>query len=121
VIDWDKVFPAVTVVVHTYRPSCDCDEPATGITRVEDPHRGGGGPVTEDWVRRWLCATGPVTIKPVLDIVGQAPVDAYEIPDRHRQAVRLMTPADTFPFASSTRSEHHQIDHTGTRRLPNAA
>ena len=38
-------------------------------------------------------------------------MDAYEIPDRHRQAVHLMTPADTFPCASST-SRTQQIDHT---------
>ncbi len=38
-------------------------------------------------------------------------MDAWEIPDRHRQAVHLMTPADTFPFSSST-SRTMQIDHT---------
>lgn len=46
-----------------------------------------------------------------MDIEGQAPVDGYEIPDRHRQAVHLMTPADTFPFASNT-TRRKQIDHT---------
>ena len=50
-------------------------------------------------------------ITPVIDLAGQAPVDAWEIPDRHRQAVHLMTPADTFPFSSST-SRTMQIDHT---------
>jgi hypothetical protein len=38
-------------------------------------------------------------------------VDSYEIPDRHRQAVEIMTPADIFPF-SSLLGEGHQIDHT---------
>ena len=38
-------------------------------------------------------------------------MDAWEIPDRHRQAVHLMTPADTFPFSPST-SRTMQIDHT---------
>ena len=38
-------------------------------------------------------------------------MDAWEIPDRHRQAVHLMTPADTFPFSTST-SRTMQIDHT---------
>jgi hypothetical protein len=46
----------------------------------------------------------------VLDIEGLAPVDAYEIPDRHRRAVRLMTPADTFPFSTSL--DPDQVDHT---------
>jgi hypothetical protein len=38
-------------------------------------------------------------------------VDAYEIPDRHRQAVHLVTPADTFPYGSSL-SRTMQVDHT---------
>lgn len=105
-IDWEKVFPRVTVHVHTYRASCGCDEPASGIVRTE-----GGGPVTHEWVRHWLGAHARFTIRPVLDIEGQAPVDAYEIPDRHRRAVHLITPADTFPFGSCT-SRRQQIDHT---------
>ena len=40
-----------------------------------------------------------------------APVDAYEIPDRHRQAVHLMSPADTFPYGSCL-SRTGQVDHT---------
>ncbi|MDQ3616141.1 MAG: hypothetical protein M3393_05855 [Actinomycetota bacterium] len=39
-----------------------------------------------------------------------APVDAYEIPDPHRQAVHLRTPADCSPFSSST-SRKVDIDH----------
>jgi hypothetical protein len=50
-------------------------------------------------------------IQPVMDLAGQAPVDAYEIPDRHRQAVHLMTPADTFPYSTCT-SRTQQVDHT---------
>ena len=52
-----------------------------------------------------------MTIRPVLDLTEQSPVDAYEIPDRHRQAVHLITPADTFPYSSSL-SCMQQIDHT---------
>jgi len=37
-------------------------------------------------------------------------VDSYEIPDRHRQAVHLMTPADIFPFSSNL-SRKKPIDH----------
>ncbi len=76
------------------------------ILRVE-----GHGPVTEDWIRETLGAKARFTVRPVLDLAGQAPVDAWEIPDRHRQAVRIMTPADTFPYASST-SDSMQVDHT---------
>jgi hypothetical protein len=106
-IDWAKVFPSVTISVHTYTPACDCDEPATGITRADD-----AGPVTDQWVRHWLGDHARFTIRPVLDIEGQAPVDDYQIPERHRRAVSLMTPADTFPFASSTRSRSYQVDHS---------
>ena len=93
--------PSVTLHVHTYAGA----EP-TGTARAE-----GHGPVTEEWVRTHLGPHARFTIRPVLDIEGQAPVDAYEIPDRHRQAVHLMTPADTFPWGVST-SRAQQIDHT---------
>ena len=86
--------PTVTLYVHTYAGA----EP-TGIARAE-----GHGPVTEEWVRAHLGPHARFTIRPVLDIAGQAPVDAYEIPDRHRQAVHLMTPADTFPGARAPRA-----------------
>jgi hypothetical protein len=69
------------------------------------------GAMTEAWVRDHLTRAAHVTVKPVLDLQGQAPVDAYEIPERHRQAVQLMTPADTFPFGSCT-SRDMQVDHT---------
>lgn len=100
-IDTADLLPQVTLYVHTY-----AGVDALGVARVE-----GHGPVTEDWVRRLLGPRARFTIRPVLDLAGQAPVDAYEIPDRHRQAVHLMTPADTFPFANST-SREMEIDHT---------
>jgi len=100
-IDWSRLLPAVTMFVHLYA-GVDGD----GIARIE-----GSGPVTEAWVRRHLGPQSRFTIRPVLDLAGQVPVDAYEIPERHRQAVQLMTPADTFPFSSSI-SRSHQIDHT---------
>jgi hypothetical protein len=100
-LDWSSVMPTVTVHVHTY-----AGPEATGTARVE-----GHGPVTEAWVRRHLGPQMRFTIRPVLDLVGQAPVDSYEIPDRHRQAVHLMTPADTFPWGAST-ARTQQIDHT---------
>jgi hypothetical protein len=40
-----------------------------------------------------------------------APVDGYEIPDRIRDAVHLMSPADAFPYASSV-SKRTDLDHT---------
>ncbi len=104
-LDWAEVLPAVTLHVHTY-----VGHEATGVVRVE-----GHGPVTDAWVREHLGPRARVTIKPVLDIAGQAPVDAYEIPDRHRQAVQFMTPADTFPWGVSS-ARTLQIDHTEAYR-----
>ncbi|MGH3362115.1 MAG: DUF222 domain-containing protein, partial [Nocardioides sp.] len=102
-VDWSTLLPAVTVFVHVYGGP----DPSEGIARAE-----GAGPVTETWLREYLGPHARFTIRPVLDLEGQAPVDAYEIPDRHRQAVHLMTPADTFPYASSLTARHQQIDHT---------
>ncbi|UAL30511.1 hypothetical protein K8W59_03010 [Nocardioides rotundus] len=100
-IDWAALLPTVELFVHCYAGP----EP-TGIARVE-----GQGPVTQAWVRTVLGERARFTVRPVLDLEGQAPVDAYEIPDRHRRAVHLMTPADIFPWGSS-RSRSMQIDHT---------
>ena len=99
--DIADLLPRVTMFVHTYAGPA-----AEDIVRVE-----GLGPVTTDWVRHTLGPRARFTIRPVLDLAGQAPVDAWEIPDRHRRAVHLMTPADIFPFASST-SRSMEIDHT---------
>ena len=93
--------PVVNLYVHTYAGS-----DGEGIARLE-----GHGAVTEAWVRDVLGPTCRFKIHPVIDIEGMAPVDAYEIPDRHRQAVQIMTPADTFPHGSCT-SRDMQDDHT---------
>ncbi len=96
--------PQVTLHLHAYAGPDPTD--GTGVARLE-----GHGPVTEAWITRVLGPKARFTVRPVLDLAGQAPVDSYEIPDRHRQAVHLMTPADTFPFASSL-SRKKQVDHT---------
>ena len=93
--------PVVHLYVHTYS-----GRDHEGINRLE-----GHGPVTDDWVRDTLGPHCRFKIHPVIDIEGMAPVDAYEIPDRHRQAVHLLTPADTFPHGSNL-SRTKQVDHT---------
>ncbi|MDH2414987.1 hypothetical protein [Nocardioides sp. CER19] len=107
-VDVAGLLPTVTLFVHAYRGTLDA--PGEGIVRIQRPD-GTDHAVTEDWLRRFLGPRARFAVQPVLDIEGQAPVDAYEIPDRHRRAVRLMTPADTFPFASC-RSGRMQVDHT---------
>ena len=103
------LLPHVQLFVHTY---------AGPATVLGDGTRAGGtarverhGVVTEQWIQRVLGRSARVTVRPVLDLADQAPVDAYEVPGRHRQAVHLMTPADTFPFATCT-SRAMQVDHT---------
>jgi hypothetical protein len=100
-IDWTTPLPKVVVFVHLHG-----GQSSEGVARVE-----GYGAVTETWVRDHLPREARFSIRPVFDVAGLAPVDSYEIPDRHRQAVRIMTPADSFPF-SSLLGEGHQVDHT---------
>ncbi|ANH37473.1 hypothetical protein I601_1031 [Nocardioides dokdonensis FR1436] len=103
-LDIGALVPRAEVVVHLDGRSIGSDLPT--IARLE-----GHGPVTTDWVRDVLGPHAVFTIRPVLDPLGHAPVDAYEIPQRHRRAVRLLSPADVFPFASCT-SDTMQVDHT---------
>jgi hypothetical protein len=98
--------PPATLYVHIAAESVPGqDSGAGGVARVE-----GVGPVTVEQARRWLghCV---VTVKPVIDLAGVAPVDSYEIPDRVRDAVRLVSPADVFPYASNT-GRRLDLDHT---------
>lgn len=96
-----QALPQVQLFVHTY-----AHPDGTGVARIE-----GHGPVTEDYLRRVLGPQARFRVTPVLDLAGQAPVDAYEVPDKHRAAVHLISPADVFPYASST-SRSMEIDHT---------
>ncbi|HET7683192.1 MAG TPA: DUF222 domain-containing protein [Marmoricola sp.] len=110
VVDEAKLLPTVWLIVHLLaqpdtQPDAQPDDDGE-VARVE-----GAGPVTPDWVRVTLGEHARFKITPVLDPLGQAPVTSYEIPERHRQAVHILTPADTYPYATST-SRRQQIDHT---------
>src|SRR5918995_2278214 len=52
-----------------------------------------------------------IRIQPVLDPANIAPVDAYEIPLRLREAVQLRNPADVYPYGTCT-SHRMDLDHT---------
>ncbi len=94
--------PPVTLYVHL---TDDTLRTGTGVARLE-----GVGPVLVDQIRRWLGHTN-VTVRPVLDLAGQTPVDAYEIPDRLRDAIHLRSPVDVFPYATNA-SRRRDLDHT---------
>jgi hypothetical protein len=127
-LDYTRLLPRVTLYLHVHQDTVDDlvagtgagpggrdgaaegagerDRSGTGVVRWE-----GHGPVTAQYVRDVLGPHAAFTIKPVIDLAGQVPVDGYEIPDRLREAVHLRTPADVFPYASSTR-RGLDCDHT---------
>lgn len=98
VLDWPKLLPRVTVYLHLAEETVNNARAgnAEGVARWERE-----GPVTLQYVREQLAPYHSFTITPVIDLAGQEPVDCYEIPGRHRRAVRLRTPADCFPFAAN--------------------
>ena len=81
--------------------------PIDRVARIE-----GHGPVTETWLRDVLGHFAHVEVLPVLDIDGLAPVDAYEVPTRHRRAVQLRHPVETFPWVHARSTGNYvQVDH----------
>ena len=52
-----------------------------------------------------------MTVRPVLDLEVDHPVDGYEVPDRLREQVRLRTPAEVFPWSGNL-SRRKDLDHT---------
>ena len=77
-----------------------------------------GEAITLAELREFLASTGcAVRVQPVLDPVGQAAVDEYEIPHRLRTSVRLRNPCDTFPYGVCT-SAGMDLDHTVPYRPP---
>jgi hypothetical protein len=94
--------PDATLYVHV---SDETLRTGSGVARVE-----GVGPVTAQRVREWLT-NATVTVRPVLDLNQLSPVDGYEVPPRLAEAVRLRSPVDCFPYATSTR-RGLDLDHT---------
>jgi hypothetical protein len=113
-LNWPTLLPRVRLVIHSAQETLDADAdagpdkdgpPGSRVVRWE-----GEGPITREYVREQLAPYHAFTITGVIDLAGQEPVDAYEIPRRHRQAVRLRTPADCFPFAGNL--DPVDVDHT---------
>ncbi len=68
------------------------------------------GPITAGQAAEFLGHCH-VTLKPVIDLESDMPVDAYEVPDRLRDQLRLRAPASVFPWSPS-RSRRMDTDHT---------
>ncbi len=91
-----------TVFVHIDPTSIDSD---LAIARIQNHDA-----LSRDtWVE--LLGHSRVTVRPLVDLNALAPVDAYEIPDRIRDAVTMRSPVDMFPFGTS-RSRNLDLDHT---------
>ena len=103
-VDWSKLLPSVTLYLHLSQDTIIRD--TGGVARWE-----GEGPISAQYIRDYLGLHHRFVIQPVIDCANMAPVDAYEIPHRHRVAVHLRTPADSFPYSSNT-TRDVDIDHT---------
>jgi hypothetical protein len=102
--DWSRLLPTLTMYQH--QSAADLAAGRDGVVRWE-----GEGPVTHGFVHQHLRPLHGYDLRPVIDLAHQAPADAYELPDRLREAVRLRTPADAFPYSSNT-SHRLDADHT---------
>ena len=106
-LDPKGLLPDATLYVHVSRESFDAARCGTrgGVARME-----GVGPITVEQVREFLRHT-QVTVRPVLDLQADHPVDGYEVPDRLREQVHLRTPAEVFPWSGNL-SRRTDLDHT---------
>lgn len=70
---------------------------ATCVGRLDQTR----SPVATTQIRDWLTRPGTtVIVRPVIDITGHAPVDSYEIPERHRRHVELRDHTCRFPWCA---------------------
>jgi hypothetical protein len=101
-LDPALLVPTSTLVVHVAGESL---EQGYGICRVP-----GIGPTALGVVKDWL-GHDRVRVVPVIDLNDPpAPVDAYEIPDRHKRYLRFARPGSSFPWSSAT--DRLDLDHT---------
>ncbi len=93
-VDPKKLLPPATLYVHLSEDSFARGQ--SGVARFE-----GVGPITVTQVREFLLHTN-VTIKPVIDVATQKPVDGYETPESMSEALHLRNPRDVFPHGTNT-------------------
>jgi hypothetical protein len=91
-----------TVVVHIDPKSMEGEFEIARVYRETALSR-------DTWVE--LLGHSRVTVRPVVDLNALPPVDAYEIPDRIRDAVCWRSPVDVFPYGTSSGSSC-DLDHT---------
>ncbi|WP_405070468.1 hypothetical protein OG558_13015 [Kribbella sp. NBC_01510] len=77
----------------------------TGVLRAETI-----GPLLADQLAD-LIGHGPYTVKPVINLNDAISVDAYEIPDRIRERIKLTHPVELFPFGTQETHRGMDLDH----------
>jgi hypothetical protein len=65
-------------------------------------------PVLTEQIRGWCGTSGRITVKPVLDLAGHDPVEAYERPGRHDEQVELRRRSLRLPPLPTTGQEVRQ-------------
>lgn len=117
--DDDRYLPRTKVYLHItpefLAPGLLTPEPLAG----HDTETGGEGPIARSETLGPLAkaqlaelfGTHRITISPVIHTNGEPAVDAYEIPDRIREAVVLRDGCEVFPYSSRT-ARGLDLDHT---------
>jgi len=103
-VDPDRLRPRAVLRV---RISEEALRSRRGVAVLDDH---GVGPITVGEAME-LLGHCHVSVRPVLDIRDQLPVDTYEIPPAMREALRLSRPSSVFPFSASD-SHAGDVDHT---------
>ncbi len=93
------LLPKTVVYLHVDR---DTIVKNSGVVRVEDV-----GPITAEQFKHWIRGKH-LTITPVIDPNNTPAADAYEASDRIKDALRMITPAEAFPYGTNTT---RRIDH----------
>lgn len=102
--------PRVVLNVHLTDQTL---ETGSGVVRTDHADL---GPMLATQLREFLIKHAcHITLRPVLDVDRVPAVDAYEIPQRIRDAVRLRHVASVFPYSGAT-SARMDLDHTKTYR-----
>ncbi len=102
----DRLRPRSVLYLHLAAEAVQGLE-GTGVVRVEDPIA--GGPIGISQLRAWL-ANDQITVKPVIDPTDVEPVDGYEIPLHHREAIHLLAPFEIWPYGT-TATRGADLDH----------
>ena len=77
-----------------------------GVLRVEQH-----GPIVASQLSE-LLGHDQIIVKPVIDLNNRISVDAYEIPDRIRERVKLIHPVEQFVYGTAETTMRTDLDHT---------